>query len=133
MSSHTTENSLEEIRKERERNMDILSQNHREEMQSSVSASSGRTTNVENKTPEWWDFRMNEEIPKSLEIPNSVVHKKEALLCVEKSKKELRQAVGEEKIVYEDSDSMFVSLPEGTHLRLAIENFLRMMEDKKEE
>ena len=47
---------------------------------------------------------------------------------IEKSKEEIRQMAGEEMVIYEDSDSVFVKLPEGMHLKLATENFLRMME-----
>ncbi|AHC54985.1 hypothetical protein D1R32_gp268 [Tunisvirus fontaine2] len=70
--------------------------------------------------------------PKPLILSSISKNLEDSSSSIEKSKEEIRQMVGEERVVYEDSDSLFVKLPEGVHLKLATENFLRMMEDRKE-
>lgn len=74
---------------------------------------------------------VSDEIPQIFEVSN---RKQETFLssCFGEAKGEIRKMVGEERLIYKDSDSAFVNLPEGVHLKLAIENFMRMMKERKE-
>ncbi|AHA45955.1 hypothetical protein ISTM_57 [Insectomime virus] len=76
-------------------------------------------------------FQPSTKRPESLVLSSISKNLEDLSFSIEKSKEEIRQMVGEERVVYEDSDSLFVKLPEGMHLKLATENFLRMMEDRK--
>ncbi|ALH07068.1 hypothetical protein PMV_370 [Port-miou virus] len=133
--THLVDDSLEElfqeIRTKRERDMQTRIQNYYEDKSYIYITSDPRTRKTEIGTSERQDFLVLSPLPKSLEVQNSTVHKRDASFCIEKRKGELRQTVERERVAHEDSDSMFVELPEETHLKFATENFLRMMKNKQ--
>lgn len=54
--------------------------------------------------------------PKPLILSSISKNLEDSSFSIEKSKEETRQMAGGERVVYEDSDSVFAKLPEGMHL-----------------
>lgn len=130
--SQTKKDSLEELlqemQEERERDMRIRIQNEREDRERTWPSgevylrSDPRVTKIENGALEKQDFLVLSSLPRSLEPTSSLMHSR-GIPFATNDKRESRQNQG-------GADSSFVGLPEETHLKLAIENFLYMM--KKE-
>ncbi|AQQ73827.1 hypothetical protein [Kurlavirus BKC-1] len=139
-SGDTKEDSLEklfrEIQWDRERDMRMRIQNEqedRERTRSSVYATSDpRTRKTESGAFERRGFLVLSSLPTSLEPMSSLVHKRntDAQNNTKDMFDKIRQQTKEGQIIYEDTDPLFVALPEGTHLKFATENFLRMMKDE---
>nr|QZX43933.1 hypothetical protein MarQu_351 [Marseillevirus sp.] len=139
-SGDTKEDSLEklfrEIQWDRERDMRMRIQNEQEDRERTRSsvyvASDPRTRKTENGKFERQGFLAVSSAPTSLETMSSLVNIRDPV--AQNNTKDMfdkiRRQTKEGKIIHEDTDSLFVAFPEGTHLKFAIENFLRMMKDE---